>query len=294
MPDEKAMTKEQMEHLLSQQGATLKAMISVVTDHIKKYKLPYKLIDGKLVEVGDSTDAWLSRFVTVNEELLQMKQDVRKLYPIDEDADQLFSVLINGPTGTGKELIALALHGDRVGEFVAINCAGLPSELVESELFGHVRGSFTSASSDKIGLMKAANKGTLFLDEIGELPMPAQAKLLRAIQKKQIRKVGGNQDENISCRIICATHRNLQEMCNSGNFRIDLYSRISTYELKISGLSERHEDIKPIIESIEGGKEFLEAISKTGLLLTGLDLTLNVRSLQQYIKRYKILGKLPV
>src|SRR6266403_1418257 len=263
--DDKPMTKDQIEGLLNQQEPTRSHLLPIAIEHIKKFKLPYKVVNFKLVEVGDSTDAFLSRFITVNPELITLKADVKKLAPIDEDNDQLFSVLITGPTGTGKELIALALHGDRVGDFVPINCAGLPSELVESELFGHVKGSFTGAINEKIGLMKLANKGTLFLDEIGELPMPAQAKLLRAIQSKKIRKVGGDKDENINCRIVCATHRNLKDMCEVERFRIDLYSRISTYELKISGLSERHEDIIPIIESIDGGKEFLQELQKTVL-----------------------------
>jgi transcriptional regulator with PAS, ATPase and Fis domain len=287
------LTRKEIEVLLEQKGDTLKAVIYTIEQDIKKHKLPFKIIDGICVDVGESTDAWLSRFVTENPKMLQLKEDVRKLATVEDDSTQLFSVLISGPTGTGKELIALALHGDRVGEFVPINCAGLPSELVESELFGHVQGSFTGATRTKDGLMKIANNGTLFLDEIGELSLQVQAKLLRAIQEKKIRKVGGDKDEIISCRIVCATHRDLKDMCKHNKFRIDLYARISTFELDTIKLLERQEDIVPIINSIPGGKEFYEALTIDGDIIN-IDLSLNVRSLQQHIKRYKVLGKLPL
>ena len=287
------VTRKELEFMLQQEGETLKTMIPLVNELIRKNKLPLKVVDNKLVDVGDSTEAWLSRFVSNDPDIIRMKEDVKKLAVIEEDKDQLFCVMINGPTGTGKEIIALALHGDRLGSFVPINCAGLPSELIESELFGHVAGAFTGATKTKDGLMRTASKGTLFLDEIGELPLQAQAKLLRAIQSKTIRKVGADKDEQVNCRIVCATHRDLRKMAyEQETFRLDLYARISTFELVISGLKERHGDVVPICESIEGGKEFLDALLKSRTL-SQIDLSLNVRSLQQQIKRYKILGKLP-
>ena len=197
-----------------------------------------------------------------------------------------------GETGTGKELIARALHGEKAGEFYGINCAGLPETLVESELFGHKQGAFTGATKDKIGLMKLAANGTLFLDEVGELPLLAQAKLLRAIQERKIRKVGGDQSEDINCRIVCATNRDIRDMCDKGQFRVDLYARISTFEIFIPPLRDRLDDVPLIIKSLEGGEEFTESYFECQNA-PPLDITLNVRSLQKHVERFKVLGKLP-
>ena len=256
---------------------------SVIDEQLKKWGLQdkFKVEGNKLVSLGESTDAWLDRFITNNTKMLSLKEEVRKLSKIEDE-----------------ELIARALHGEhRDGKFIAVNCAGLPEHLVESILFGHVKGAFTSAVSDKDGLMTVAGKGTFFLDEIGELPMAAQAKFLRAIQEKTITKVGGDKELKITCRIVCATNRDIEQEVSQGRFKIDLYARISIFELATLPLAERPEDIVPIIKSLDGGEEFLDAIQKHNPLFNPaatLDTKLNVRSLQRYVKRFKVLGKLPV
>lgn len=263
-----------------------------LTDEAKKYIRLKNLglrIDGKrIVHLHQSTSSWLEQFITADEAMLQMKEDVKRLAPLDDE------VLIVGASGTGKELIARALHGEKEGKFVAINCAGLPEELIESELFGHVKGAFTGAVNDKDGLMYIANKGTLFLDEIGELPMMAQAKLLRAIQERKIRKVGGDKDIAITCRLVAATHRDLLQMMESELFREDLYARISTFVLNITPLAVRQHDIELIVKSMDGGPQFWEMVTarKEQDNEFELNIRFNVRSLQQYVKRYKVLGRM--
>lgn len=262
-------------------------LIDLANEKIKAWKLKITITpDGRLLEIGDSTEGWLGRFITQNEQMLAMKDRVRKIAKVNDD------VLIIGPTGTGKELIARALHGDNEHKFLALNCAGLPSQLVESELFGHMQGSFTGATSTKDGLMKAVGQGTLFLDEVGELDIAVQAKLLRAIQDRSIRKVGDTKEQKIECRIICATHRDLWQMEQDNKFRLDLLARISTLLIRTTSLAERPEDWIPILNSIPGGPEFVSkafAADRKPML----DLRFNVRSLQQYVRRYVVLGELP-
>lgn len=161
------------------------------------------------------------------------------------------SVLISGESGTGKEVIAKAVHslGSRQKlPFMAINCAAIPENLLESELFGHAKGSFTGASEKKIGLFEEADAGTLFLDEIGDLSLPLQAKLLRVLQERKIRRVGENQDRPIRARIISATHRNLREEVEKKTFREDLFFRLNVIPIWIPPLRERKEDIIPLAE----------------------------------------------
>ncbi len=154
--------------------------------------------------------------------------------------------LILGETGTGKELVARALHDQSLRAdmpFVAINCGALPEHLIESELFGHRRGSFTGADEHRVGLFEVANGGTLFLDEIGELPKAMQAKLLRFLESGEIRRVGENESTTVDVRVVCATHRNLEQMVEQGDFREDLMFRINTFEIHLPPLRERAEDI---------------------------------------------------
>jgi DNA-binding NtrC family response regulator len=161
-------------------------------------------------------------------------------------------VLILGDTGTGKELIARALHfdGPRANQpFIAINCSGLPEQLVESELFGHERGAFTGASEKKIGLFQAADGGTLFLDEVGELPLGQQAKLLKAIEDKSIRPVGSVRDRSINVRFIAATNAALEERSRQGEFRSDLLYRLNTITIDVPPLRQRGDDIILLAES---------------------------------------------
>jgi DNA-binding NtrC family response regulator len=160
------------------------------------------------------------------------------------------TVLITGVTGTGKELVAHAIHrlspASR-GPFVVCNCAAIPESLLESELFGHVRGAFTSATSDKAGMFEAANGGTLFLDEIGEMPVHAQAKLLRAVENQEVQRVGSTAPRKIDVRIVCATNRNLPKEVEMKNFREDLFYRISMVEIRLPALAERREDLPLLV-----------------------------------------------
>jgi len=255
-----------------------------------------KIINGRVVDDNDTTEPYLSQFVTQDKAMLEVKDAIRKLSRIDDE------VLIVGESGTGKELLAKALHGRRDGKLIALNAGGLPEQLIESELFGHVQGAFTGAYKTKNGMIAEAAGGTLFLDEIGELPILAQAKLLRLLSSKdrKIRKVGGNVDEDVTCRFVFATNRDLRSMCKEGTFRLDLYARISTFELHTTPLTSRVDDIELILNSMVGGKEFLAAYRgalppthPTSFKIDHPDLSLNVRSLQQYVKRYKVLGVLP-
>jgi transcriptional regulator with PAS, ATPase and Fis domain len=211
-------------------------------------------------------------------------------------------VLIIGETGTGKELIARAMIGDREGDFKRINCAALPEALIEAELFGSVKGSYTGSTETKKGMILSANNGVMFLDEVGDLPLTVQAKLLNVLQpidgKRWVRPIGGTEEKEISCRFVCATHRNLRKMVEEGSFRQDLYARISTFELRIKPLRERKRDIAPIVLAIgeilgiqDKAQEFLSVYTEQ-ILDGNIDLSLNVRSLEQAIKRYSILGKI--
>ena len=168
---------------------------------------------------------------------------IAKVAPTDS------TVLIWGETGTGKELVARALHDQSLRAempFVPINCGALPENLIESELFGHRKGAFTGADEHRTGLFEVANGGTLFLDEIGELPKAMQAKLLRFLESGEIRRVGDNESLIFDVRVICATHRDLDQMVAEGEFREDLWFRINTFEIVLPPLRERTEDILPL------------------------------------------------
>ncbi len=170
----------------------------------------------------------------------QVRTRIAKVAPTNS------TVLILGETGTGKELVARALHDQSLRSdmpFVAINCGALPESLIESELFGHRRGSFTGADEHRVGLFEVANGGTLFLDEIGELPKAMQAKLLRFLESGEIRRVGENESLIVDVRVVCATHRHLDQMVEEGEFREDLMFRVNTFEIHLPPLRERSEDI---------------------------------------------------
>ncbi len=175
----------------------------------------------------------------------------RVMAQVDRVAASETRVCILGETGTGKELIARALHDRsqrRAGPFVTLNCAAVPGELIESELFGHEKGSFTGAAARHLGKFEQAHRGTLFLDEIGDMPLVMQAKLLRVLEERQVERVGGDRAIPVDVRVIVATHRNLDELVRKGAFRQDLYHRIYVYPLLLPPLRERIEDIQPLAE----------------------------------------------
>ncbi|PIE41878.1 MAG: response regulator [Gammaproteobacteria bacterium] len=163
------------------------------------------------------------------------------------------TVLILGESGTGKELVARALHEQshrNQGPMISVNCAAIPETLIESELFGHEKGAFTGANTNRKGLVEAADGGTLFLDEIGELPLEAQARLLRLLQEKEVRRVGSIQAKIVDVRLVAATHRNLKSLAQTGNFREDLYYRLHVLELKLPPLRERQQDIEILAKAL--------------------------------------------
>jgi transcriptional regulator with PAS, ATPase and Fis domain len=257
---------------------------------IDKFKLPFKIVNGYLEKDKSIGEQWLDKFITIHSQTIEMKKDAIKCSKTE------YEVLICGETGTGKELIAKSMIGERKGITCVANCAGLPTELIESELFGHLQGSFTGAFKTKEGLFSVAKDGVMFLDEMGELPMSVQGKLLRALQEKKIRKVGAKEEEDITCKFVCATNRDLKKMVSEGLFRQDLYARISTLELDILPLRDRTCDIIPILESMKASKEFINMINERIPPRKDpdlkLDLSLNVRSLQKYWIRYNVLGKI--
>lgn len=204
------------------------------------------------------------------------------------------NVLILGESGTGKELVAKAIHYNSPRSdhpFITINCGAIPSELLESELFGHLKGSFTGAYQDKRGLFEAAHKGSIFLDEIGEAPAPIQVKLLRAIQDKTFMPIGGIKDVHVDARVIAASNRNLEEAVKAGLFREDLYYRLNVIQIKVPALRERKEDISLLVRhfirlySKEIGKEMRGISAEAERLLMAYHWPGNVRELENTIER---------
>ena len=187
----------------------------------------------------------LQRLIGKSEPIVKVRETIAKL------ARSQAPVLISGESGTGKELAARLIHdlGPRAEEpFIAVNCGAIPSELMESEFFGHIKGSFTGADNDKEGLFQAAQGGTLFLDEVADLPLPMQVKLLRVIQEKTVRPIGGREELKINTRILSASHKPLKPLVDDGSFRNDLYYRLNVIELQMPALGERREDIGILAE----------------------------------------------
>ncbi len=242
----------------------------------------------------------LKKKVSKNYEMVGESQAIAHIKDIIEKVAATDArVLITGPNGTGKELVAHWLHEKSArssSPLIEVNCAAIPSELIESELFGHVKGSFTGANKDRAGKFEAANGGTIFLDEIGDMSLSAQAKVLRALQENKIARVGSDRDIKVDVRIIAATNKDLKTEIGKGNFREDLYHRLAVILVQVPSLNDRRDDIpllvnffaKKIAEE-QGGiqKEFSEeAIS----LLQRYDYTGNIRELRNVVERLIILG----
>jgi len=219
---------------------------------------------------------------------------------IDKVAPTEARVLVTGPNGTGKELVAHWLHqkSDRSnGPMIEVNCAAIPSELIESELFGHIKGAFTSANKDRAGKFEAANKGTIFLDEIGDMSLSAQAKVLRALQESRIQRVGSDKDIKVDVRVIAATNKNLKKEIEEGRFREDLYHRLAVILIKVPPLNDRRDDIPVLVDyfahkiASEQGTAKKSFSSEALKLLQAYDWTGNIRELRNVVERLIILGE---
>tara|TARA_R110002111_G_scaffold169391_1_gene235283 strand:- start:9970 stop:11133 length:1164 start_codon:yes stop_codon:yes gene_type:complete len=243
----------------------------------------------------------LKKKVSKNYEMIGASDGIARIKDmIDKVAPTDARVLITGPNGTGKELVAHWLHqkSERSkGPMIEVNCAAIPSELIESELFGHVKGAFTSAAKDRAGKFEAANGGTIFLDEIGDMSLSAQAKVLRALQESRIQRVGSDKDIKVNVRVVAATNKNLKKEIEEGNFREDLYHRLAVILIEVPALNERREDIPLLINyfaekiSSEQGTAKKSFSAKAIKLLQNYDWTGNIRELRNVVERLIILGE---
>ena len=254
------------------------------------------LVKTKTKKIPKKTKKTNSKYEIVGEskQIKSVKSLIEKIAPTNA------KVLILGPNGSGKELVARQIHSNSLrsdGPFIEVNCAAIPSELIESELFGHIKGSFTSAHKDRIGKFEAANEGTIFLDEIGDMSLSAQSKVLRAIQENKIQKVGSDKDIYVDTRVIAATNKNITELIKSNKFREDLYHRISVIELNVPPLNDRKPDIPLLIDyfiqqltdQYDGRHLFID---ETGIKkMTTYDWKGNVRELRNIVERLFILSE---
>lgn len=254
----------------------LQGDISDLRSHVKNLKSPYGSIIGKSPRFLDA---------------LNIAQRV---------APSTTNIFISGESGTGKEVFAKYIHNEskcKKGPFVAINCSAIPENLLESELFGHAKGSFTGAQDKKIGLFEAAENGTLFLDEIGDLSLPLQAKILRVLQEKKIKRVGENQQRVVNCRIISATHKDLAMEIKNNRFREDLYFRLKVIPIHLPPLRERREDILPLAEfflrkfAIENGSQAKKFSAEAIEFLLSNHWRGNVRELENAIERSVVIAE---
>ncbi len=250
-----------------------------------------RLVSSALQMEGDTSRAQIA----VGEELIGSAPAIQTLrQQISKLARSQAPVHIHGESGSGKEVVARLIHNNgprAAGAFIAVNCGAIPPELMESELFGHLKGSFTGATQDKIGLFQAASGGTLFLDEVADLPLPMQVKLLRAIQEKTVRPVGANEEQPTDIRLLSATHKDLAMEVESGRFRQDLYYRINVIDVRVPSLRERLEDLPALASNIlkrickrNGEAEAL--LDKSALkALSAYSFPGNVRELENILER---------
>lgn len=242
----------------------------------------------------------LKKKVSKNFEMIGDSDAISHIKDIIEKVAQTDArVLITGPNGTGKELVAHWLHqkSERAnGPMIEVNCAAIPSELIESELFGHVKGAFTSAVKDRAGKFEAANGGTIFLDEIGDMSLSAQAKVLRALQENRIQRVGSDKDIKVNVRVVAATNKDLKKEIAENRFREDLYHRLAVILIQVPSLNERREDIPLLVnyftEKIAGEQGTTKKVfsDKAIKLLQDYDWTGNIRELRNVVERLIILG----
>jgi len=262
---------------------------------IKDIKRIIKNVKDKLIIQTELTEENYEDILVGNSKAINnIKEIIKKVAPYD------INVLITGETGTGKEFAAKAIHNfsnRRDKAFIAVNCAAIPSDLLESELFGYIRGAFTGADKDKKGLIEEAQGGTLFLDEIGEMPLSLQAKLLRFLEERKIRPLGSTKEIEVDVRIISATNRNLKKEIEKGKFREDLFYRLSTIDIHMPALRERKEDIPLIISVLlkelnnKYGKN-IKRISQDFIeYIRTLELKGNIRELRNIIEKSVILSE---
>lgn len=265
----------------------LNRLLNTVRNALDKKEL---VVENKLLKKKVSKNF---EMVGESKAIAHIKEIIEKVAPTDA------RVLITGPNGTGKELVAHWLHekSDRSsGPMIEVNCAAIPSELIESELFGHIKGAFTSAVKDRAGKFEAANGGTIFLDEIGDMSLSAQAKVLRALQESRIQRVGSDKDIKVDVRVVAATNKNLKKEIAEGRFREDLYHRLAVILIQVPSLNDRREDIPLLIEHFankiadEQGNAKKTFSKEAVALLQDYDWTGNIRELRNVVERLIILG----
>jgi DNA-binding NtrC family response regulator len=265
----------------------LNRLLTTVRNALDKKEL---VIENKILKKKVSKNY---EMIGESTEISTIKEIIDKVAPTDA------RVLITGSNGTGKELVAHWIHqkSDRsAAPFIEVNCAAIPSELIESELFGHVKGAFTSAIKDRAGKFEAANKGTIFLDEIGDMSLSAQAKVLRVLQESKISRVGTDKDIKVDVRVVAATNKDLMKEIAEGKFREDLYHRLAVILIKVPSLNDRRDDIPILVEHFaekiasEHGSVRKKFSNKALALLKGYDWTGNIRELRNVVERLIILG----
>ncbi|WP_136667056.1 sigma-54 dependent transcriptional regulator [Flavobacterium sp. H122] len=265
----------------------LNRLLNTVRNALDKKKL---VVENKILKKKVSKNY---EMIGSSDPINHIKEMIEKVAPTEA------RVLITGPNGTGKELVAHQIHerSERsTGPMIEVNCAAIPSELIESELFGHIKGAFTSAVKDRAGKFEAADGGTIFLDEIGDMSLSAQAKVLRALQENLIQRVGADKDIKVNVRVVAATNKDLQKEIAEGRFREDLYHRLAVILIKVPALNDRRDDIPALVEHFaakiadEQGSA-VKSFSKSALkLLQDYDWTGNIRELRNVVERLIILG----